>query len=678
MSSTTKSTVPKTDKFDTNTDNERKAESPRRRAFERAREATTSRDILLFLIAFRILNALSIKTFFQPDEYFQSLEPAWDMAFGPGSGAWITWEWKNHLRSSIHPAIFAGVYWLSAYFSSALRLSPDSHAELLIAAPKVIQAIFAALGDYYTWRLGRRIYGRQSNEAWAVLALTVGSPWQWFCSTRTLSNCLETTLTIAALSLWPWQWALDGADDEGIDRDGLPAEGSLHAAEELTKLRQCLVLAALACVLRPTNLLIWICIAYSTVFHTSTRGQFILFRWPDISLHALFPATRRGKKRMIVLRETTLCGSLVLLSSALIDRLYYQRWTFPPLRFLYFNIAQSLAVFYGRNDWHYYLSQGCPLLLTTYLPFAVVGLYQSLSSSESSSTRSNTSALASTIKRQLALTSLLVPLILSFISHKEIRFIYPLLPPLHLLAAPPITGYFLPSSSSYHPNPGRRRHLLLPLILLVNLAIAFLATTSHQPAPLSVLTYLRTQYTTHHLSQPPPNSLLPPAPSTMTVGFLTPCHSTPWRSHLVHRGINAWALSCEPPLHLAPGSPRADYLDEADQFYANPSAWLARELGPPPLGPRSHFLLGHAPPLPPPVEPFATSSSAAGDGRKNKNLKTWPEYLVFFGALEPDLARVLRGSRYEECWKGWNGWVHDDWRRRGGMRVWCLRAGRGR
>lgn len=50
-----------------------------------------SRDVLLFLIAFRILNALSIKTFFQPDEYFQSLEPAWQMAFGLNSGPWITW-----------------------------------------------------------------------------------------------------------------------------------------------------------------------------------------------------------------------------------------------------------------------------------------------------------------------------------------------------------------------------------------------------------------------------------------------------------------------------------------------------------------------------------------------------------------------------------------------------------
>lgn len=47
--------------------------------------------VLLFLSAFRLLNALCVATFFQPDEYFQSLEPAWEIAFGKQSGAWITW-----------------------------------------------------------------------------------------------------------------------------------------------------------------------------------------------------------------------------------------------------------------------------------------------------------------------------------------------------------------------------------------------------------------------------------------------------------------------------------------------------------------------------------------------------------------------------------------------------------
>ena len=47
--------------------------------------------IFLFLISLRILNALSLRTFFQPDEYFQALEPAWQLAFPDDGGAWITW-----------------------------------------------------------------------------------------------------------------------------------------------------------------------------------------------------------------------------------------------------------------------------------------------------------------------------------------------------------------------------------------------------------------------------------------------------------------------------------------------------------------------------------------------------------------------------------------------------------
>lgn len=50
------------------------------------------------LLAYRLVNALTIKTFFQPDEYFQALEPAWELAFGPQAKAWITWV--NHIGPS--------------------------------------------------------------------------------------------------------------------------------------------------------------------------------------------------------------------------------------------------------------------------------------------------------------------------------------------------------------------------------------------------------------------------------------------------------------------------------------------------------------------------------------------------------------------------------------------------
>jgi hypothetical protein len=47
------------------------------------------------IIIIRLINAFWVTTFFQPDEYFQALEPAWELAFGPESGAWLTWVSKQ-------------------------------------------------------------------------------------------------------------------------------------------------------------------------------------------------------------------------------------------------------------------------------------------------------------------------------------------------------------------------------------------------------------------------------------------------------------------------------------------------------------------------------------------------------------------------------------------------------
>ena len=345
------------------------------------------------------------------------------------------------------------------------------------------------------------------------------------------------------------------------------------------------------------------------------------------------------------------------------------------MRFLYFNIAQSLAVFYGRNDWHYYLSQGYPLLLTTFLPFGLVGIWQSFFPAEHPPQFLNDSASTRSIKYQLATTTVLVPLILSFVSHKEVRFVYPILPLLHTLAAVPFTAFFLPGVSLAIPRSSQftSKRLLLALLLIVNISIAIVTTTSHQTAPLAVMTYLRNQHTKYYLSQPPSQSLAP-APSTMTVGFLMPCHSTPWRSHLIHPSIKTWALTCEPPVNMN-GSARAQYIDEADQFYADPKKYLITTLGTPPtlkktrvswfnwFGSRKRLKNGFG------REDMINAD--AWDGREGR--KTWPDYVVFFEQMEPTMKEFLRESAYRDCWRGWNSWAHDDWRRKGDMLVWCLR-----
>lgn len=62
------------------------------RAVAAVRSSYGDRHVLFALVlAVRLLDALALRTFFQPDEYFQALEPAWELAFGRGSGAWVTW-----------------------------------------------------------------------------------------------------------------------------------------------------------------------------------------------------------------------------------------------------------------------------------------------------------------------------------------------------------------------------------------------------------------------------------------------------------------------------------------------------------------------------------------------------------------------------------------------------------
>lgn len=84
------------------------------------------KDTIAVLLAVRFLNAIFVATFFQPDEYFQSLEPAWEVAFGPESGAWITWVSMRLLHVGLQLNLFQGmdppIAFLSASCTICFRL----------------------------------------------------------------------------------------------------------------------------------------------------------------------------------------------------------------------------------------------------------------------------------------------------------------------------------------------------------------------------------------------------------------------------------------------------------------------------------------------------------------------------------------------------------------------------
>jgi phosphatidylinositol glycan class B len=348
-------------------------------------------------------------------------------------------------------------------------------------------------------------------------------------------------------------------------------------------------------------------------------------------------------------REVFVCGVTVLATSVASDRLYFGFWTFPPYKWLYFNVSQSLAVFYGEMPWHYYLSQGIPLLSTTFLPFVLVGLYKATVSPPTAS------VLSSNVLRTLSFAVLTTIGTLSLISHKEVRFIYPLLPVMHVLAAPFIASFFAGSSGS-RTTPATdstttlnlrnltttlRHKLFLANILSLNILLATYLSSFHQPAAVGVTSFLRHEFERLHPTQLALTGSPPPKELEVFALFLTPCHSTPWRSHLVYPSLRARALTCEPPLHTAPGSvERATYRDEADRFYDDGVKFLREE-----------------------VEWAAEKV---------------PRYIVGFEGVEGTLKQFLEGAgtdaarrvRLKKVWEGLNGLFNEDWRRRGKMVVW--------
>ena len=219
-----------------------------------------------------------------------------------------------------------------------------------------------------------------------------------------------------------------------------------------------LIMASFAVILRPTSIITFILLLPQSFS-------------PTLLLHAI------------------IIGPTALLFSIVLDTWYFHRPIFPAWNFIRFNFVEDLSTFYGSMSWHYYLSQGLPLLLTTYLPFSIHGL----------------------LLYPFSIYTLVtcgVILAFSCIAHKEARFISPLSPLLLVFA-----GY------SISRLPKRMKRFILPAIILVNTGLAYYTTRVHQSGVISVI---------HHL--------------------LMPCYSTPWQSYLQRPDVDAWKLSCDPPL----------------------------------------------------------------------------------------------------------------------------------
>uniref|UniRef100_A0A4X1TEU1 Mannosyltransferase n=1 Tax=Sus scrofa TaxID=9823 RepID=A0A4X1TEU1_PIG len=425
--------------------------------------------LVLFTIALRICNCFLVQTSFVPDEYWQSLEVAHHMVFNYG---YLTWEWTERLRGYTYPLIFASIY-------KILHLLGKDSVQLLIWIPRLSQALLSAIADLRLYSLMKQLENQQVAR-W-VFFCQLCSWFTWYCCTRTLTNTMETVLTIIALFYYP----LEGSK-------------SMNSVKYSS-------LVALAVIIRPTAVIPWIPLLFRHFWQEQKKL--------DLILHKFLPV-----------------GFVTLSLSLIIDRIFFGQWTLVQYNFLKFNVLQNLGSFYGSHPWHWYFSQGFPAVLGTHLPFFIHGCF-----------------LTPKRYRIFLVTVLWTLLVYSMLSHKEFRFIYPVLPFCMVFC-----GYSLNSLKTW-------KKAALSFLFLSNTLLALYTGLVHQRGTLDVMTNIQ------ELCYNNPNI------SKASVFMMMPCHSTPYYSH-VHYPLPMRFLQCPPDL-----TGKSDYLVEADIFYLNPLKWLYRE-----------------------------------------------------------------------------------------------------
>nr|GMC84286.1 GPI mannosyltransferase 3 [Ipomoea batatas] len=439
---------------------------------------TSSRHVFILCLVVRSINSLLVQTYFNPDEHWQALEVAHHITFGYGH---LTWEWRKGIRSYLHPSIFALLYKILTFLKLDIPW-------FMIRAPRLLQSVFSAVGDLYMYKLSRvlfddhvaklavsfsnlyyKLHSNSLSVSFIFINILILFIWKspnictnifvapddndhkvlnsmqlfaqltnwflFFSFTRTLSNSLETVLTLVSLYYWP----------------------CIRKSSKTTSLgsrKWALAVAALACAIRPTSAITWLYVGLLELYLTDEKIVFILL-------------------------EVIPIGTLVLGVTLVLDRWMYGTWVFVPLNFLKFNFLSSGGDYYGTHVWHWYLSQGFTVMLFTFLPFSLAGIAMS-----------KQWKLSGLIAWVLGIYSLL--------GHKEFRFVLPILPIALMFSGYSLARIGVPSKSNDRDQRFSRtsnsclsqKHLAIVFLLITNLPMALYMSMVHQRGTEDVMNYL--------------------------------------------------------------------------------------------------------------------------------------------------------------------------------------------
>ncbi|WOG93982.1 hypothetical protein DCAR_0313272 [Daucus carota subsp. sativus] len=384
---------------------------------------SSSERVFVLCLVMRMINSLLVQTYFNPDEHWQALEVAHRVTFGYGH---LTWEWEKGIRSYLHPMMFAALYKVLALLHLDTPL-------FMIKAPRMLQSMLSALGDLYLYKFSGVLFGDHVAQ-WALFA-QITNWFMFYCTTRTLSNSLETVLTLVGLYYWPCM------------------RNSTSNKVSMVPRKYGLAAAALACAIRPTSAITWIYVGLLELIVARDRLKFIFL-------------------------EAAPIGGLVLGLTCLLDRLMYGSWVLVPLNFLRFNFLSSGGDYYGTHVWHWYFTQGFSVMLFTFIPFSIYGVI---------------------LSKQWKLSGLIIWVLglYSVLGHKEFRFVLPVLPialmfsgyHLSVISAstPDIKRKISPSKFGKRSLKSR---LAIFFLLATNVPMALYMSMVHQRGAEDVMNYL--------------------------------------------------------------------------------------------------------------------------------------------------------------------------------------------
>jgi GPI mannosyltransferase 3 len=510
----------------------------------------TSAIVFLGACVFRLLNTILVQSFFDPDEYWQSLEPAYCEVFLKDERetssslnlecAGYTWEWRRRatapkstlswLDVSLQGPIrsYLSVLPVHAFYSILSRWNLDSHY-WVSQGPKLVMAVLsAAPTDLSVWLLGHWLEKNRPDVPYFCLFCSMANWFHGYTMVRTFSNSLETTLlTISMVLLSP---------------DLLGAENS---SSSMSTIRQCLcfLLGGCSVAMRFSSIAAWV-----------PMGILLSWKAAQHNSRSWMPAL------LVLIRTCALFGGLGIGIACVVDRYFYGFWTIPFLGSFHFNVLLGNSTLYGSHPWHWYITAGLPTITGLWLPFVLWDMYLMFAGSRGEN--------QSPARRNVWIVIISYTLAHSLSSHKEFRFLLPILPLLCLQSGPHVRSLVLALSQKKRlTNSPVTVDIAgsmpwLALLFVPNLVALLYLGLFHQCAPISV-SHKIAAMAAHRGG----------GAQISSVHYLTgACHSTPLHSYLHVPGpsrFSTWSLDCSPECRSDP-----DALCESELFARDPIGFI--------------------------------------------------------------------------------------------------------